>query len=146
MKTKPLDANTSSMYERGSQPPACQGSVENTDDASPSSSDNTDKAAVPSDKDNANENDVPSNSDNSAPKDAVSSDPGTDKESQEGNSGQPSHKLLNLHFHSNFCLTALSTASTKEHPAASHDNETEDEDGEAERLVEHESCHTSTPW
>src|SRR5260370_19874342 len=73
MKTKPLDANTSSahantssMYERGSQPPACQGSVENTDDASPSSSDNTDKAAVPSDKDNANENDVPSNSDNSA--------------------------------------------------------------------------------
>jgi len=35
---------------------------------------------------------------------------------------------------------------TKEHPAASHDNETEDEDGEAERLVEHESCHTSMPW
>src|SRR5258705_141300 len=45
-----------------------------------------------------------------------------------------------------FCLTALSTASTKEHPAASHDNETEDEDGEAERLVEHESYCTSMPW
>ena len=103
----------------------------NTDDASPSSSDNTDKAAVPSDLDN------------SAPKDAVSSDPGTDEES---NSSQPSHKLLNLHFHSKFCLTALSAALTKEHPAASHDNETEDEDGEAERLVEHESCHTSMPW
>src|SRR6266436_10154271 len=120
MKTKPLDANmssahanTSSMHERGSQPPACQGSMGNTDDASPSSSDNTDKADVPSDKDDANKNDVPSDSDNSAPKDAVSSDPGTDKESQEGNSGQPSHKLLNLHFHSNFCLTALSAASTK---------------------------------
>ena len=129
MKTKPLDANmssvhanTSSMHERGSQPPAHQGSVGNTDDASPSSSDN------------------------STPKDAMSSDPDTDKESQEGNSGQPSPKLLNLHFHSKFCLTALSAASTKEHPAASHDNETEDEDGEAERLVEHESCHTSTPW
>src|SRR5258707_4228916 len=81
MKTKPLDANTSSMHERGSQPPAHQGSMENTDDASPSSSDNTDKAAVPSNKDNANENDVPSNSDNSTPKDAVSSDPGTDEES-----------------------------------------------------------------
>src|SRR5258708_40353269 len=66
--------------------------LENTDDASPSSSDNTDKAAVPSNKDN------------SAPKDAVSSDPGTDKESQEGNSSQPSCKLLNLHFHSNFAL------------------------------------------
>src|SRR5260221_13951916 len=99
MKTKPLDANmssvhanTSSMHERGSQPPACQGSMENTDDASPSSSDNTDKADVPSDKDN------------STPKDAVSSDPGTDKESQEGNSSQPSCKLLNLHFHSNFAL------------------------------------------
>ena len=66
--------------------------MENTDDASPSSSDNTDKAAaaVPSDKDNANENDVPSDSDNSTPKDAMSSDPGTDKESQEGNSSQPS--------------------------------------------------------
>src|SRR5258707_9828384 len=88
MKTKPLDtnmssthANTSSMHERGSQPPACQGSMENTDDASPSSSDNTDKAAVPSDKDNANENDVPSDLDNSIPKDAMSSDPGTDEES-----------------------------------------------------------------
>ncbi len=99
MKTKPLDANmssmhanTSSVHERGSQPPACQGSMENTNDASPSSSDNTDEAAVPSDLDN------------SAPKDAMSSDPGTDKESQEGNSGQPSHKLLNLHFHSNFAL------------------------------------------
>src|SRR5258708_29984935 len=99
MKTKPLDANmssahanTSSVHERGSQPPARQGSVGNTDDASPSSSDNTDEA------------DVPSNSDNSAPKDAVSSDPGTDEESQEGNSSQPSHKLLNLHFHSNFAL------------------------------------------
>src|SRR5258708_16331866 len=101
MKTKPLDANTSSMHERGSQPPACQGSVENTNDASPSSSDNTDKAAVPSNKDNTNENDVPSDLDNSAPKDAVSSDPGTDKES---NSSQPSCKLLNLHFHSNFAL------------------------------------------
>ena len=66
--------------------------MENTDDASPSSSDNTDKADVPSDKDN------------SAPKDAVSSDPGTDKESQEGNSSQPSCKLLNWHFHSNFAL------------------------------------------
>src|SRR5258706_7359298 len=53
----------------------------NTDDASPSSSDNTDEADVPSDSDNS-----------------------TDKESQEGNSGQPSHKLLNLHFHSNFAL------------------------------------------
>src|SRR5258707_2483411 len=63
--------------------------MENTNDASPSSSDNTDKAAVPSD------------SDNSAPKDAMSSDPGTDEES---NSSQPSHKLLNLHFHSNFAL------------------------------------------
>src|SRR5258706_11935285 len=92
MKTKPLDANTSSMHERGSQPPACQGSMENTDDASPSSSDNTDEADVPSDKDN------------NAPKDAMSSDPGTDEESQEGNSSQPSHKLLNLHFHSNFAL------------------------------------------
>src|SRR5258708_30387223 len=92
MKTKPLDANTSSMDERGSQPPAHQGSVGNTNDASPSSSDNTDEA------------DVPSNSDNSAPKDAMSSDPGTDEESQEGNSGQPSCKLLNLHFHSNFAL------------------------------------------
>ncbi len=92
MKTKPLDANTSSMHERGSQPPACQGSMENTDDASPSSSDNTDKA------------DVPSDLDNSTPKDAMSSDPGTDEESQEGNSGQPSCKLLNLHFHSNFAL------------------------------------------
>ncbi len=101
MKTKPLDANTYSMHERGSQPPAHQGSVENTDDASPSSSDNTDEAAVPGDKDNANENDVPSDSDNSTPKDAMSSDPGTDKES---NSSQPSHKLLNLHFHSNFAL------------------------------------------
>src|SRR5260370_17783678 len=80
MKTKPLDANTSSVHERGSQPPARQGSVGNTNDASPSSSDN------------------------SAPKDAMSSDPGTDEESQEGNSGQPSHKLLNLHFHSNFAL------------------------------------------
>ncbi len=89
MKTKPLDANTSSMHERGSQPPACQGSMENTNDASPSSSDNTDEAAVPSDLDN------------SAPKDAMSSDPGTDEES---NSSQPSHKLLNLHFHSNFAL------------------------------------------
>ena len=96
MKTKPLDANmssahanTSSMHERGSRPPAHQGSMGNTDDASPSSSDNTDKA------------DVPSNSDNSAPKDAMSSDPGTDEES---NSSQPSHKLLNLHFHSNFAL------------------------------------------
>src|SRR5258708_24259044 len=85
MKTKPLDANmssvhanTSSMHERGSQPPAHQGSMENTDDASPSSSDNTDKAAVPSNKNNTNENDVPSDSDNSTPKDAVSSDPGTD--------------------------------------------------------------------
>src|SRR6266436_3339790 len=94
MKTKPLDANmssahanTSSVHERGSQPPACQGSMENTNDASPSSSDNTDKADVPSDKDN------------SAPKDAMSSDPGT-----------------------------------------------EEEDGEAERLVECESCHTSMPW
>src|SRR5258706_1259334 len=74
MKTKPLDANTSSahantssMHERGSRPPACQGSVGNTDDASPSSSDNTDEA------------DVPSDLDNSAPKDAVSSDPGTDE-------------------------------------------------------------------
>src|SRR5258708_6733480 len=104
MKTKPLDANTSSMHERGSQPPVHQGSVENTDDASPSSSDNTDEAAVPSDKDNANQNDVPSDSDNSTPKDAMSSDPGTDKESQEGNSSQPSHKLLNLHFHSNLAL------------------------------------------
>src|SRR5260221_13453873 len=104
MKTKPLDANTSSMHERGSRPPACQGSMGNTDDASPSSSDNTDKADVPSDKDNTNKNDVPSNSDNSTPKDAMSSDPGTDKESQEGNSGQPSCKLLNLHFHSNFAL------------------------------------------
>src|SRR5258708_17467527 len=53
MKTKPLDANmssvhanTSSMHERGSQPPACQGSMENTDDASPSSSDNTDLSQV----------------------------------------------------------------------------------------------------
>src|SRR5260370_40619627 len=92
MKTKPLDASTSSMHERGSQPPAHQGSMENTDDASPSSSDNPDEAAVPSD------------SDNSTPKDAVSSDPGTDKESQEGNSSQPSHKLLNLHFHSNLAL------------------------------------------
>src|SRR5258708_40214274 len=64
----------------------------NTNDASPSSSDNTDKA------------DVPSDLDNSAPKDAMSSDPDTDKESQEVNSGQPSHKLLNLHFHSNFAL------------------------------------------
>src|SRR5260221_12505723 len=45
-----------------------------------------------------------------------------------------------------FCLTALSAALTKEHPAASRDNETEDEDGEAERLVECESCHTSMPW
>src|SRR5258705_12967269 len=88
MKTKPLDANmssvhanTSSMHERGSRPPACQGSMGNTNDASPSSSDNTDKADVPSDLDNS-----------------------TDKESQEGNSGQPSHKLLNLHFHSNFAL------------------------------------------
>src|SRR5260221_396492 len=141
MKTKPLDANmssthanTSSMHERGSQPSARQGSVGNTNDASPSSSDNTDKA------------DVPSDSDNSTPKDAMSSDPGTDEESQEGNSGQPSCKLLNLHFHSKFCLTALSAASTKEHPAASHDNETEDEDGEAERLVECESCCTSMPW
>src|SRR5258705_6827016 len=153
MKTKPLDANmssmhanTSSMHERGSQPPACQGSVENTNDASPSSSDNTDEAAVPSNKDNANENDVPSDLDNSTPKDAMSSDPGTDKESQEGNSSQPSCKLLNLHFHSNLALLPLSAASTKEHPAASHDNETKDEDGEAERLVEHESYHTSTPW
>src|SRR5258706_15245168 len=52
-----------------------------------------------------NTNDAsPSSSDNSTPKDAVSSDPGTDEESQEGNSGQPSHKLLNLHFHSNFAL------------------------------------------
>src|SRR5258708_20554830 len=67
MKTKPLDANTSSMHERGSQPPAHQGSMENTDDASPSSSDNTDKAAVPSNKDNAHENDVPSNSHNTTP-------------------------------------------------------------------------------
>ena len=92
MKTKPLDANTSSVHERGSQPPACQGSMENTNDASPSSSDNTDEATIPSD------------SDNSAPKDAMSSDPGTDEESQEGNSGQPSCKLLNLHFHSNFAL------------------------------------------
>ena len=92
MKTKPLDANTSSVHERGSRPPACQGSVENTNDASPSSSDNTDEADVPSDKDN------------STPKDAMSSDPGTDEESQEGNSSQPSHKLLNLHFHSNFAL------------------------------------------
>src|SRR5258708_13398797 len=134
MKTKPLDANTSSMHERGSQPPACQGSVENTNDASPSSSDNTDEAAVPSDKEN------------SAPKDGVSSDPGTDEESQEGNSSQPSCKLLNLYFHSNLALLPLSAASTKEHPAASHDNETEDEDGEAERLVECESYHTSMPW
>src|SRR5258708_18001528 len=78
--------------------------MENTDDASPSSSDNTDEAAVPSDKDNANENDVPSDLDNSTPKDAMSSDPGTDEESQEGNSSQPSCKLLNLHFHSNFAL------------------------------------------
>ena len=106
----------------------------NTNDASPSSSDNTDEA------------DVPSDSDNSTPKDAMSSDPGTDKESQEGNSSQPSCKLLNLHFHSNLALLPLSAASTKEHPAASHDNETEDEDGEAERLVEHESYCTSTPW
>ena len=134
MKTKPLDANTSSVHERGSQPPAHQGSVENTNDASPSSSDNTDKADVPSDKDN------------STPKDAMSSDPGTDKESQEGNSSQPSCKLLNLHFHSNLALLPLSAALTKEHPAASHDNETKDEDGEAERLVEHESYCTSTPW
>src|SRR5260221_668057 len=72
MKTKPLDANTSSMHERGSWPPACQGSVGNTDDASPSSSDNTDKA------------DVPSDLDNSTPKYAISRDPGTDEESQEG--------------------------------------------------------------
>src|SRR6266436_4021027 len=74
MKTKPLDANmssahanTSSVHERGSRTPACQGSMGNTNDA-------------------------------------MSSDPGTDEESQEGNSGQPSHKLLNLHFHSNFAL------------------------------------------
>ena len=140
MKTKPLDANmssvhanTSSMHERGSQPPACQGSMGNTNDASPSSSDNTDEA------------DVPSDSDNSAPKDAMSSDPGTDEESQEGNSSQPSHKLLNLHS-IQILPTALSAASTKEHPAAFHDNETKDEDGEAERLVEHESYCTSTPW
>ena len=70
MKTKPLDANTSSVHERGSRPPAHQGSMENTNDASPSSSDNTDKAAVPSDKDNANKNDVPSDLDNGTPKDA----------------------------------------------------------------------------
>src|SRR5260221_14314366 len=44
--------------------------MENTNDASPSSSDNTDEAAVPSNKDNANENDVPSDLDNSTPKDA----------------------------------------------------------------------------
>src|SRR6266436_6670130 len=75
--------------------------MENTNDASPSSSDNTDEAAVPSNKDNANENDVPSDSDNSAPKDAMPSDPGTDKES---NSSQPNCKLPNLHFHSNFAL------------------------------------------
>ena len=134
MKTKPLDANTSSVHERGSRPPAHQGSMENTNDASPSSSDNTDKADVPSDKDN------------STPKDAMSSDPGTDEESQEGNSSQPSCKLLNLHFHSNLALLPLSAASTKEHPAASHDNETKDEDGEAERLAEHESNCISTPW
>src|SRR5258708_5091442 len=102
--------------------------------------------ACPKRIENNEEGDVPRDSENSPPKDAVSSDPGTDEESQEGNSGQPSPKLLNLHFHSKFCLTALSAASTKEHPAASHDNETEDEDGEAERLVEHESCHTSMPW
>src|SRR5258705_3459327 len=92
MKTKPLDANMSSLHERGSQPPACQGSMENTNDAATSSSDSTDEA------------DVPSDLDNSTPKDAMSSDPGTDKESQEGNSSQPSCKLLNLHFHSNFAL------------------------------------------
>ena len=95
MKTEPLDANTSSMHERGSQTLACQSSMENTDDA------------VPSDPDNANEDTVPSDSDNSALKDAMSSNPDADKESheeEEGNSSQTSHKLLNLHFHSNFAL------------------------------------------
>ncbi len=95
MKTKPLDANTSSMHERGSWTPACQSSMENTDDAAPSNSDNTNKDAVPSD------------SDNSALKDAMSSNPDADKESceeEEGNSSQTAHKLLNLHFHSNFAL------------------------------------------
>ena len=65
MKTKPLDANTSSthantssVHERGSRPPAHQGSVENTNDASPSSSDNTNKAAVPSDLDNSTPKDA----------------------------------------------------------------------------------------
>lgn len=137
MKTKLLDANTSSahantssVHERGSQPLARQGSVENTDDNSPS------------DKDDANDNDVPSDKDNSAPEDAVLSDPGTDKESQEGNSSQSSRKLLAFPF--NFCLTALSVASPN--PAASHDNETEDEGGESERLVQRESCRTSMPW
>src|SRR5258708_22269735 len=78
MKTKPLDANTSSahantssMHERGSQPPACQGSVGNTDDAFPSSSDNTDDADVPSNKDVTDDSDVPSDLDNSTPKDAI---------------------------------------------------------------------------
>src|SRR5260370_38577766 len=67
IKTKPLaanmsstHANTSSVHERGSQPPACQGSIENTNNASPSSSDTTDEADVPSNKNNENEHDVPS--------------------------------------------------------------------------------------
>src|SRR5258708_19785977 len=75
MKTKPLDANMSSMHERGSQPPAHQGSMENTNDASPSSSDNT------------NENDVPSDSNNSPPKDPMSINPAPNKKS---NPSQPS--------------------------------------------------------
>src|SRR5258708_8922851 len=70
MKTKPLDANmssahanTSSVHERGSQPPTRQGSVGNTDDASPTSSDNTD------------EPDVPTNSANTTPNHALPADP-----------------------------------------------------------------------
>src|SRR5258708_4648490 len=86
MKTKPLDANTSSVHERGSRPPAHQGSVGNTNDASPSSSDNTDEA------------DVPSDLDNSTPKDAMSSDPGTDEESQEG-------IQVNLHVSYSTCIS-----------------------------------------
>src|SRR5258708_15945766 len=95
MKTEPLDANTSSMHERGSQTLACQSSMENTDDA------------VPSNPDNANKDAVPSDSDNSALKDAMSSDPDADEELQkveQGNSIQTPHKLLNMHFHSNFAL------------------------------------------
>src|SRR5258708_38180140 len=85
MKTKPLDANTSSMHERRSWTPACQSPMENTNDA------------------------APSNSDNSTLKDAMSSNPDADAdeeshEEEEGNSSQTSHKLLNLHFHSNFGL------------------------------------------